>query len=1169
MSPLLHWLTSPEWTHVVGALLHSLWQGAILAVALALVLRRLTNPVTRYRCALGALGLLLIANLITWAVLNAPQPSAPVASPVPTLEKFAAPIPPPPNPNATDKIIAFVELPQPQAKINWTAWIALAWMFGALIMLGRASIKVAGAEKLRRSCQPLNDEPIALLVAEACRAVKLTRKIRVAVTDKLTSPAVVGVLVPTLILPLSLFTTLTPTQIQFVLLHELAHIRRGDYLANLFQLFAEALWFFNPAVWWISHQIRREREACCDALAIELSGAPADYARTLVHVAENILHPAPDAAPAFGDDGHEPSSLADRVQRLLIPGYRPTLRLTWRAMLTAMCVGGTLLFLSAMGARNVVGAVASNVTDAASKPATYVLETINSTADSENGSFTQPKWERSWSSRFEKQNTSSGGSVMVFFPPREELFAVLEQIKFERVFIQNTKLSEVLAELDKALLATDPKKIGFRLLMPPDWVYPAKRDGIDSVMINMPSELRDMTMRNLLESIVSSASRPIRYNFGANSASFEMKCDVPTNMWFERFKVDRKTFLPFIGVADSVAEFDLKKDDTINAPDKIGDAIKKRFLQAGVDLSPPNHVLYTNHVPHKTGPDLLYIYAPKKDIEVIKELLSGTSPNVLRDSPKSTVTVLIPPPQENLFFRTGLLGQTIDPFGFRASNGQDHRASPEHQTSEITEIRAGHITANITTGEIITSNQVRAVINGQTTNAEVMRLKVPTTSSATNQSTSERLYTREYRVSPKFLHERVVTNLSELELSQLAIDTNHTAIAFAAIRLWIQEKGVELDPTLGKSFYYKASKGTLLVRATESELDVIETALRDAVFESAQRDREAIAFAPELTPRTFQLEPTTIARAIETQLPQFKPVTATNVTAGLRALLESTGADLSPPKTIFYNDRAGGLFVRATPQELDAIEELLQVIGRQPPQVNVKAVFVELPLGKDHPKALAKLLEPVTPESGAAFTGILTPSQFKLILRTLQTNAAVKILAVPQVTTLSGRQAQLQVADVRTIVSGMTAVVTNGATNLVYQSQAMPFGPVLDVLPTVSNDGYTIQMTLSPTITEFLGYEDAKKLKLSVPDDKAALPLPLVRKRQMSTSANVWDGQTIVLGNFSDQILATPAELKNATQAPTRPQSKQLLVFVTPTIIDQAGNPANGDSGVPSALPLR
>lgn len=359
MNPLLRWLTSPEWAHVVTALLHSLWQGALVALVLALLMRRWTNPLTRYRCALSALGVIVIAGLITWGILNAPE-SAPKSTSPAANDLVAAPVAAETfSPRPANNVVVGAPMTQPQAQVNWTTWLALLWMTGAVIMLLRAGAKVAGAEKLRRSCQPLADEHIALLVTEACRAVGLVRKIRVAVTDKLTSPAVVGVLVPTLILPLSLFTTLTPTQIQFVLLHELAHIRRGDYLANLFQLFAEALLFFNPAVWWISHQIRREREACCDALAIELSGAPADYARTLVHVAENILQPAPAAAPAFGDDGREPSSLADRVQRLLIPGYRPALRLTWRAMLTALFVGGGLLFLSALGTRVTVAAILS------------------------------------------------------------------------------------------------------------------------------------------------------------------------------------------------------------------------------------------------------------------------------------------------------------------------------------------------------------------------------------------------------------------------------------------------------------------------------------------------------------------------------------------------------------------------------------------------------------------------------------------------------------------------------------------------------------------------------------------------------------------------------------------------------------------------------------------
>src|SRR5204862_7681045 len=101
-------------------------------------------------------------------------------------------------------------------------------------------------------------------------------------------------------------------------------------------------------------------EACCDALAIDLCRAPADYAKTLVRVAENVLH-APAAASAFGGRNKGPSSLNDRIHRLLVPGYRPSLRLTWRAMLTALLLGSALLIFSAIGTRLTVGAIDQKV----------------------------------------------------------------------------------------------------------------------------------------------------------------------------------------------------------------------------------------------------------------------------------------------------------------------------------------------------------------------------------------------------------------------------------------------------------------------------------------------------------------------------------------------------------------------------------------------------------------------------------------------------------------------------------------------------------------------------------------------------------------------------------------------------------------------------------------
>ena len=394
MNSLLAWLMSPEWIAFVKTLLHSLWQAGGLALLLWFALRHVTNPVARYRLTLGTLAAVLGTTLLTWALLNQSpsEPTTPDFTPSPTVALHSFKVESHETIGEPSVAVRATPIPKPADKSRWNCWLALAWLLGATLMFTRAAFRVAGAERLRRSCVPLEDSRITPLLAEAQRALHFTRRIRVAVTDKLTSPAVVGVILPTLILPLTLLTTLTPEQISFILLHELAHIQRGDYLANLFQLFIEALLFFNPAVWWISHQVRREREVCCDALAIKLSGAPVEYARTLVHVAEVSLHTPPAAAPAFSENQREPSSLADRVQRLLVPGYRPALRLTWRAMLAAIVVGGVLLFLSAMGARNVVGAVATNTKPAASETTTNAVVGSPVVSDKKNSFPKTNEW---------------------------------------------------------------------------------------------------------------------------------------------------------------------------------------------------------------------------------------------------------------------------------------------------------------------------------------------------------------------------------------------------------------------------------------------------------------------------------------------------------------------------------------------------------------------------------------------------------------------------------------------------------------------------------------------------------------------------------------------------------------------------------------------------------
>ena len=373
MSPVFDWFTSPAWSRLVETLLHSLWQGAILAVGLAVGLRFISRPGPRYRLALLALAGMLAANLVTWAVLQQPgagtaRPQSPfLATHPPALAHSNRTVSPSPVAGGGETSLADAASPVsdqegdwgqavPSPRADWSAGLAVMWLLGTVAMLARAGVQVAGAGRVRRECHPLPEGPVHVLLGQIQKSLGMARRIRVLVTNQLTSPAVVGVLVPVLILPVSLITTLSGEQLRFILLHELAHIQRADYLVNVLQLLVEALLFFNPAVWWISRQIRLEREACCDAMASELSGAPVEYARTLLHVAECYARPGPVAAMAFGDQ-RTPSRLAERIHRLLSPNHRPRLRLTWGAMLGALVAGGGLLVLSALGTRLAVAAI--------------------------------------------------------------------------------------------------------------------------------------------------------------------------------------------------------------------------------------------------------------------------------------------------------------------------------------------------------------------------------------------------------------------------------------------------------------------------------------------------------------------------------------------------------------------------------------------------------------------------------------------------------------------------------------------------------------------------------------------------------------------------------------------------------------------------------------------
>ena len=404
-------------------------------------------------------------------------------------------------------------------------------------------------------------------------------------------------------------------------------------------------------------------------------------------------------------------------------------------------------------------------------------------------------------------------------------------------------------------------------------------------------------------------------------------------------------------------------------------------------------------------------------------------------------------------------------------------------------------------------------------------------------------------------------------------------------------------------------------------------------------------------------------------------VTRTNNMVAIQSLVRqfflTLGINLNPPKALFFNDREGTLLVHATLADLDLIEAGVQVLNIEPAQVNIKTRFVEVaqndtralgfdwylgnflmnrnsiglsggtapafngaptaanPVGtfptggttaqanSDLPGLLTSGLRNSIGAGGstaptvATLSGILTDPQFRVVLHALEQRDGADLLNEASVTTVSGRQTQVQVVDLRTIVIG-TSLNQTGAggtgalgglggtaggvigSSLNYPTITLPFGPTLDVVPYVAADGFTIDMTLIPSFTEFLNYDDPGAF---VPQAQSAssgaggvatpivgvLPLPHFRVRQVTTTVVVWDGQTVVLGGLiAENVTKLKDKVPVLGDVPvigrlfrsesSQTQKKNLMIFVTPTILDPAGNRAHSEDEMPfaqTAIPLQ
>jgi uncharacterized protein (TIGR03435 family) len=300
-------LGTQPWVERLGmTLLHFLWQGAIIVTIYAAARKwgaRTLGPNGRYFLACAALTVMAIAPVVTWIMLRGPSPDSVAVT-------FTAPMSAARTEPARSVSLSLPTDADRALPGVFLSWVVAFWLIGATAF----SLRLLGgwilAERLRSTMvRPVSAEWRRTLDRLRTR-ISVSRPVRLLVSGLVQAPASIGWLRPIVLVPAGALGGLPAAQLEALLLHELAHIRRHDYLVHILQRVVEAVFFYHPGVWWISSHMRIERELCCDDIAVSITGDALIYARALAEFdSARFIQPAVMAANG--------GSVADRIARLL------------------------------------------------------------------------------------------------------------------------------------------------------------------------------------------------------------------------------------------------------------------------------------------------------------------------------------------------------------------------------------------------------------------------------------------------------------------------------------------------------------------------------------------------------------------------------------------------------------------------------------------------------------------------------------------------------------------------------------------------------------------------------------------------------------------------------------------------------------------------------------
>ncbi len=767
---------------------------------------------------------------------------------------------------------------------------------------------------------------------------------------------------------------------------------------------------------------------------------------------------------------------------------------------------------------------------------------------------------------------------------RPAIFARLDQIRVDANY-SGMLLQDVLDDLHRRTQAADPAGQGINFVFNRADPNPASADGAP---VTVRLALRDVPVNQVLGAIAGGSSRPVGYSVMDYAVVFSLApTNQPPELQVRNFVVNNGRF--------AVALRDATGTDLASGREPVEAAVRKYFAAKGIDLS-----TNTSKAVIWNGPkEMLTIRATAEDLDLIEKMLqvvnaapagsagrsNGPATRVMGGFARASNVVTTSPgrklvfdklnriPIESLNYADLPLEDVLDDLSAKVLARDPDGKGVNFFFSSATPSSFNNPTVD-ENGNLVPSKEPPA-----TTVKINLALKNATLSEALDGI----LKTANQPIKYSVLDYGIVFSIrgnEPLEIRNFQVDRNafsnglpgvtgNSSTGFRwslgrafngfgdpadptfaggglvedQVRAFFYGHGVDLSTNNGKAVIWNERRGMLTIKATADDLDVIEKALQ--VVNTVQ---------PEVNIKV-----------------KFVEITQNDT--------RTFGFPWQPGITVLPGSATNSTVTNAPPLGFFPGAMNVPPGGTVTPTAVVTVVAPPAPNGPP-PSGYQWQLGGVAPGPGTAsnaaapnqqnaprlatITGILTSQQYATVLQALQQRTGTEILTAPEVTTESGRQAQMRAVDVKQIVTfaGTTTGPTVPAFNP--QTNTVSLGPELDVVPYITADQNAVQMALIPSITEFVGYTNSGQFVPQV------LPLPHFRLRQVVTSVTVWDGQTVVLGGglstetnrVVDKVPLLgdlPVIGRLFRSASTLPLKKNLMIFVTVTLVNPDGTRFHSD----------